>query len=104
TKGYDMAYRFVERVLEDQIDLGEMTTRIDNYKSLLLEYTQAEKRPLPCYRVISEEGPGHNKTFNVSVTIDDVEYGHGSGKSKKQAEQFAAEMAYRELKKEKADS
>lgn len=104
TKGYSTAYRFVESVLEDQIDLNEMTSSLDNYKSLLLEYTQAEKRPLPHYRIVSEDGPGHDKTFHVSVTVDNVEYGRGSGKSKKQAEQYAAEMAYRELKNKESSS
>jgi ribonuclease III len=64
-----------------------------NYKSLLLEDVQAQGHSSPVYNVIEEKGPDHDKEFTVGVYIDNDLYGIGKGKSKKQAEQFAAQEA-----------
>lgn len=97
TEGYRQAYRFIDRVIDTHLDLSRISTRVDNYKSELLEYTQAEKLPLPSYRVRSESGPGHDKTFEVVVHIGEREYGIGEGKSKKDAEQLAAKTAWEKI-------
>ena len=47
------------------------------------------------YRLVSETGPAHDKTFEVEVVIDNIIYGKGEGKSKKEAEQHAAYDAYK---------
>jgi ribonuclease-3 len=44
--------------------------------------------------LIAEEGPDHEKTFTAQVRVGDQLYGHGTGHSKKEAEQQAAETAY----------
>jgi ribonuclease-3 len=62
-----------------------------------MEHFQSESASLPVYKVISEEGPGHDKTFQVAVYFDGVELGFGSGKSKKKAEQAAAKKAIEKL-------
>jgi ribonuclease-3 len=46
---------------------------------------------------ITEEGPEHDKTFRAVVVFDGEPLGHGSGRSKKQAEQAAAEAAWQRL-------
>jgi ribonuclease-3 len=97
TKGYPNAFSFVEKVYTQFIDFEDMVNTIDNYKSALLEYTQAERLPLPQYKLISESGPGHNRTFEVKVLIGTDELGTGIGKSKKKAEQLAAEVALQTL-------
>lgn len=53
------------------------------------------------YRVISEEGPDHNKTFTVAVCIGDKEIGCGTGRTKKAAEQEAAYQAIQKLQNNK---
>lgn len=93
TKGYKYAFEFVERVFKDHVDFDSMINTVDNYKSALLEYTQAEKLSLPKYILVSESGPGHNRTFEVKVFVGEKELGIGIGKSKKKAEQLAAEVA-----------
>ncbi|MFA5668991.1 MAG: ribonuclease III [Balneolaceae bacterium] len=93
TKGYKEAFTFVEQVIKDNVDFNETINTLDNYKSALLEYTQAHKLSLPHYKVVTESGPGHNKMFEISVTVDGKEYGVGSGASKKKAEQEAAALA-----------
>ncbi|HHT9152248.1 MAG TPA: putative dsRNA-binding protein, partial [Candidatus Hypogeohydataceae bacterium YC40] len=68
-----------------------------NYKSLLQQYCQKHLGTTPHYKLIHQHGPEHGKTFEVAVMIKDAEYRHGKGKSKKQAEQLAAEATYRLL-------
>ncbi len=97
TKGYSHAFAFVERVYKKHIDFDDLITTVDNYKSALLEYTQAERLPLPQYKLVNESGPGHNRTFEVKVLIGADELGTGIGKSKKKAEQLAAEVALQSL-------
>jgi len=63
-----------------------------DYKSILQEYVQTDKRSLE-YIVVNEDGPAHNKTFTVNVMIDDILYGTGTAHSKKEAEQEAAKDA-----------
>ena len=50
--------------------------------------------------VIEDEGPDHMKTFTARVRVADRLHGHGVGRSKKEAEQQAAETAYRTLSDE----
>jgi ribonuclease-3 len=64
-----------------------------NYKSILLERVQAEGKLSPEYAVLEESGPDHDKEFIVAVYVNDKLLGKGWGKSKKQAEQAAAQNA-----------
>ena len=97
SSGYDAAHRFVSSHINQFIDFNQIEKTIDNYKSLLMEYSQSEKLKLPKYQVISEEGPGHDKTFHVAVYIEKKKLGEGTGKSKKKAEQAAAKDALEAL-------
>lgn len=95
--GYEKAFIFVEKTLQKYLDFDEVVNAIDNYKSLLMEYSQSEKWKLPRYDVLSEDGPGHNKTFRVAVYVEGEKVGEGTGKSKKKAEQLAAKNALQSL-------
>ncbi|MCH2448670.1 MAG: ribonuclease III [Gracilimonas sp.] len=98
TKGYQQAYQFVDTVIENNLVIDNLINTVDNYKSALLELAQAQKRPIPHYELISESGPGHNRTFMVKVLVGDEELGQGKGKSKKKAEQKAARQALKKLR------
>ncbi|MDF2843267.1 MAG: hypothetical protein K0R00_1693 [Herbinix sp.] len=50
------------------------------------------------YKLISEEGPDHNKTFRVAVCLGNDEIGFGTGRTKKAAEQEAANQAIQNMK------
>jgi ribonuclease-3 len=84
-------------------NLGEEITRVcqseheGNYKSLLQQHCQKHLGVTPHYKLIHQQGPEHGKTFEVAVIIKEAEYCHGKGKSKKQAEQLAAEATYKVL-------
>ena len=64
----------------------------NDYKSALQEYVQAEQDSIS-YKLISESGPAHDKSFKMAVVIDGIVYGEGVGSSKKEAEQEAAKVA-----------
>jgi len=71
-----------------------------NFKSLLQHVVQAQGWTSPQYRVIELRGPDHAREFEVEALVRGVRYGQGSGRSKRQAEQQAAEIALKALEKE----
>lgn len=91
--GYEKASAFIQNVIKKFVDFKEIVNSLDNNKSLLLELTQAHRLTIPYYNVVDEYGPGHDKTFEIEVIINDRSFGMAVGKSKKQAEQKAARLA-----------
>jgi ribonuclease-3 len=67
-----------------------------DYKTRLQELAARQAEPLPRYAV-EEEGPDHAKRFRASVQVGGRLLGRGEGRSKKQAEQAAARMAWADL-------
>ncbi|CRK58662.1 Ribonuclease III [Alloactinosynnema sp. L-07] len=67
-----------------------------DWKTSLQELTASAGLGVPEYRV-REEGPDHRKEFTALVVVNGKSYGNGDGKTKKEAEQKAAEAAWREL-------
>lgn len=96
-RGYAATRRFIEKILDNQLDIMEVAAHDDNFKSILMEYAQARKMKIPIYRVVKEDGPAHNRVFVVEVILGEQKAGEGSGKSKKIAEQEAARDAYQRL-------
>jgi ribonuclease-3 len=95
--GFDAAGRCIRRFF--LADLGEIIYNEDNanFKSLLQEYIQALHKIPPRYRVYSTQGPDHAKEFGVEVSVRGTILGRGTGKTKKLAEQEAAQEAYQKL-------
>jgi ribonuclease-3 len=95
--GLAAAQRFIARHILVNVDeaIQEQTHR--NYKSLLHETLQARYKMPPRYKVSSTSGPDHARRFTVKVTLRGTVLGVGSGTSKKQAEQRAAEIALTRL-------
>lgn len=98
--GIKGAQKFIRNVYNAHVDIQNMSTTQDNYKSLLLEFSQAHKLSVPSYAILSETGPDHDKTFSIEVRLNDRTYGSGEAKSKKNAEQQAAREALVTLKEE----
>lgn len=71
-----------------------------DYKTSLQELTQAHYGTTPEYQLIASHGPDHKKEFEVAVIIDGKRYASAQGKSKKQAQQEAAQIALDMLSKE----
>lgn len=88
-----------------QFIFGQFTTEIGeiiktpskNWKAVLQDYCQKKYQQHPTYKVISENGPDHSKTFTIVVLIDDQELGSGTGSCKKEAQQAAAADALSKL-------
>lgn len=91
--GYEAAFEVIRNHLQPLIDRLPPLDLLDDYKTPLQEKVQAILKTTPRYRVISEEGPDHEKTFEVEVIIDGRSRGRGQGHSKKEAEQDAARNA-----------
>ncbi len=92
-KGYDEAKRFIERTLFYKIDHVISDELWKDPKSKLQELVQERMSITPAYRLISEEGPDHDKKFVFGVYVDDQELGRGEGSSKQEAQQNAAKDA-----------
>lgn len=90
-QGFETAKELITKIVIPYIE--KKVVFLDDYKSLLQELVQTSKKSLE-YKVINESGPAHNKVFEVEVVIDNIKYGVGRGKSKKEAEQNAALDAY----------
>lgn len=97
--GYKPVSQFVRKIIDRHIDFDTITTTLDNYKSLLLEFAQARQMEIPTYSLVSERGPGHDKTFEIEVYVDEKPVAKGAGKSKKEAEQNAARKALEKINK-----
>ena len=97
--GLEAAHKFVFSALKKEIDLALLDRHIKNYKSVLQELAQKEFGQIPTYRVLSEEGPEHRKEFSVVAVIKGKEYARGKGRSKKEAEQSAAQTTLAMLEK-----
>ena len=88
--GYDVTATAVVEAFAPEIE-DALENPVD-YKSALQERL-ARRGELVHYEVIREQGPPHDRTFSVAATIDGTEIGCGSGRSKKDAEQEAAQAA-----------
>ncbi len=86
---------FFDHFRGDIISIIEKPHR--NWKAELQDYCQKTHQKPPDYEVLREEGPDHLKTFFIKVHLDNRELGHGTGSSKKEAEQDAAENAIEKL-------
>lgn len=88
--GYEKAHEFVDKFLLIYLEeILEKGLHIDP-KSKLQELAQEKENVTPQYRLISEEGPDHDKIFNMGVHLGDEMVGSGKGSSKQNAEQEAA--------------
>ena len=77
-------------------EIEQALERPADFKSALQERL-ARKGALVTYDVVDEQGPPHDRVFSVSATIGGVEVGRGRGRSKKDAEQEAAQVALEAL-------
>ncbi|MBN1407450.1 MAG: ribonuclease III [Calditrichaceae bacterium] len=96
--GLKNASAFVEKFLFVKREELLARTKYFNYKSSLLEYSQAHGWGIPLYQVVSESGPDHDKYFEVLATADNHWKATGKGRSKKKAEQIAAKNVLRKIK------
>ena len=85
---YDAARAVIHRFWKAQLDRLELAA--PDAKSLLQEWAQGRRLPLPRYLEITREGPDHAPRFTAEVQIDGVAPERGTGANKRAAEQAAA--------------
>ena len=85
----DVIHLLFDPLMENAAGLGAGL----DWKTSLQELSAGHSLGVPEY-VIEDEGPDHEKTFTARVRVGEQLYGHGTGRSKKEAEQQAAETAY----------
>ncbi len=91
--GFEYSKSFViKKLIKPHYDLEELISRITNYKSRLLEWSQKENKDLR-FEIISEE----DRKFTAQIFINDQPMAQGFGFSKKKAEQDAAQKTYAKL-------
>ncbi|QMU99454.1 ribonuclease III [Borrelia sp. A-FGy1] len=95
--GFLKASAFVIELFDVYIRLMFNRGDFKDYKSLLQEYVQKKYKISPNYKLVKEIGPDHNKVFCVELYVDDKFVSNGRGKSKKEAEMRAAEMALKNV-------
>lgn len=95
--GIEPARELIERFMEQEIVNVAAGTRGLNHKSLLQQVSQRDFGITPTYNVVDEQGPDHNKTFQVLAQIGKRTYPPAWGRNKKEAEQRAAAHALSEL-------
>jgi ribonuclease-3 len=92
--GFEAARRYLCRLLDLSLKpVRSDSLTINNSKSALQEICQKAGLAAPAYRLVSERGPAHDKTFVVEVRLEGKVLAKSKGASKKAAEQAAAEKA-----------
>ena len=97
--GIEQARAFIAREFAPLIaEVPQTGPVMQDYKSTLQEYLQAQNRSLPEYRLMGTAGPDHGKSFQVEVLVQGEPVAEGVGPSKKEAEQDAARTALEKLR------
>ncbi|CAM4039188.1 ribonuclease III [Lederbergia lenta] len=91
-QGLETTIAFLEKTVYPKVDTGAFSHVMD-FKSQLQENIQRDGVGVLEYKILKEEGPAHSRIFVSQVILNDEVLGEGSGKSKKEAEQHAAQMA-----------
>ncbi|SDN26916.1 ribonuclease III [Alkalicoccus daliensis] len=94
--GMEAVYGFLQKFVYPKIHDGEFSHMMD-FKSQLQELIQRENQGQVNYQIVQEKGPAHSREFVSEVLLDEEPLGIGSGKSKKEAEQMAAQKALEKL-------
>jgi ribonuclease III len=96
-KGFSVVERTILRLWSDNIKKS-VVTQIDA-KTKLQEFSLKKFKRLPVYKLISNTGPRHKPLFKIAVKLQDTKFYYAQGMSKKDAEQNAAIICLKDIKK-----
>ena len=99
--GFEEVYKLLKRIFAPLIEEGTKSLIYRDYKTALQEICQNRFKETPKYTLIRETGPDHDKMFEISLVVAGAITATGMGKSKKEAEQRAAQKALEELSEPK---
>ncbi|MFB5660598.1 ribonuclease III [Alteribacillus sp. HJP-4] len=95
-QGLEAVYHFLAQTIYPKIDDGAFSHMMD-FKSQLQEHIQRDNLGQIHYQIQDEKGPAHSRIFVAVVYLNEEIIGTGSGRSKKEAEQHAAQQALSRL-------
>ncbi len=95
-QGLEAVYDFLNETIYPKIDEGAFSHMMD-FKSQLQEFIQRDGLGMIQYHIVQERGPAHAREFVSEVILNDNKLGLGIGRSKKEAEQQAAQKALEKL-------
>ena len=96
-KGFNSVEKVILNLWSDHIKKS-IVTQIDA-KTKLQEFSLKKFKKLPIYKLISNTGPRHKPLFKIAVKLTDTKFYYAQGKSKKDAEQNAAVLCLKDIKK-----
>lgn len=95
--GFQAAFGIVRKLFQPDLSRAVTEDISRDYKTKLQEEVQNRYKEAPEYRLVGETGPDHAKMFEVHLYVHGEKISVGAGKSKKQAEQNAAQLALSQL-------
>lgn len=95
--GMEAARALIHRVLLERGREQAVESRRRDYKTVLQEVVQRKANQVLRYEMVASTGPDHDKVFTCAVSLNGAVIGHGSGHSKKEAEQSAARAALEQM-------
>lgn len=96
--GLNEVKKIIDTLLEKVYPNEDFESLALDYKTSVQELSQAHFLEIPTYKLISESGPDHCKEFEMTLCIKNTQYARAKGKSKKDAQQKCAQIAYEKLK------
>lgn len=103
-QGIEPTRNVLVKLLEGMINEAFAEKHEFNPKGQLQEYLQGQKQPTPNYRLVDQQGPDHERIYEVEVLAGDKVLASGKGSSKKRAESDAAANALQTLQSEQRSS
>jgi len=98
-QGIDAVSDFLNLILLPKADEIVKNKSFKDPKSLLQELVQSRRQGSPSYKVLEESGPAHARKFKIGAFVDNKLVSEGLGKSKREAEENAAQKALATAKK-----
>jgi ribonuclease-3 len=96
--GFSEAEQAVLKLYVPYLETMDVQTQGKDAKTLLQEYLQGRRLPLPSYTIIAMQGEAHEQSFHVECAIPSLKIStRGSGTSRRNAEQQAAQAAWQQL-------
>jgi ribonuclease-3 len=96
-QGLPVVQKYLDRIFAELIPVSKKIETSQDYKTRLQEYYQKRFQKSPRYVLIKESGPDHAKTFEVRIEFGSETLTQGIGKSKREAEQDAARLAFSQI-------
>ena len=102
-QGYERCKRFMEeKIFNNYIDLDKMSRKEVNFKSKLIEWSQKSKVEVSFELIEQFLDEDYNPMFHTEIRIEGISAGKGTGYSKKESQQNAAQAALKKIKDDAA--